>query len=53
MRIKDRYVVSVQAARLDPPPPGQSQRAKRVLGGASKGYPSVSVPENDWNYWNG
>src|SRR5262245_10867881 len=35
-RIRDRHVVSVQAARPGSPPPGQSQRAKHVLGAGTK-----------------
>jgi hypothetical protein len=42
-RIKDRHIVSVQAARPGPPPSGQSQRAKRVLGAGTKAYRSVPV----------
>jgi hypothetical protein len=42
-RIADRHIVSVQAAGPGPSPPGQSQRAKRVLVADTKGYWNVSV----------
>ena len=35
-RMRDRHIVSVQAAQPGPAPPGQSQRAKRMLGAGTK-----------------
>jgi hypothetical protein len=52
-RIRDRHIVSVQVARPGLSPPGQSQRAKRVLGAGTKSLSECFRAGNDWNYWNG
>ena len=62
-RIRDRHVVSIQAARPGPPPPGQSQRAKRALGAGTESFGQLErldrlkhleqlVSWNVWNRWN-